>query len=153
MTNNEHFDIIIIGGSYSGLAAGMSFGRALLHILIIDSGNPCNKQIQICEKEVKGLEHISGYIQNILFGDGTTSPARVIYARVPFEQHCRIPESPGCELTSDGYIKVDPLQETSVHGVFACGDNASRIRTVANAVATGTTAGISASKKIIVETF
>jgi len=37
-------DVIIIGGSYSGLAAGMSLGRAIRKVIIIDSGNPCNKQ-------------------------------------------------------------------------------------------------------------
>ncbi|MEO6284360.1 MAG: FAD-dependent oxidoreductase [Dyadobacter sp.] len=41
---NKTFEVIIIGGSYSGLAAGMSMGRALKQVLIIDSGDPCNKQ-------------------------------------------------------------------------------------------------------------
>src|SRR6476660_7846872 len=40
----NHFDVIIVGGSYAGLAAGMALGRALRKVLIIDSGNPCNKQ-------------------------------------------------------------------------------------------------------------
>ena len=44
MTSSKHFDVIIIGGSYSGLAAGMALGRALRHVLIIDSEEPCNKQ-------------------------------------------------------------------------------------------------------------
>ncbi|QDH80816.1 NAD(P)/FAD-dependent oxidoreductase [Echinicola soli] len=38
------YDAIIIGGSYAGLSAAMSLGRALRKVLIIDSGNPCNKQ-------------------------------------------------------------------------------------------------------------
>jgi thioredoxin reductase len=37
------FDVIIIGGSYAGLSAGMSLGRALRNVLIIDSGKPCNR--------------------------------------------------------------------------------------------------------------
>lgn len=41
---NTHFDVIIIGGSYSGLSAGMALGRALRQVLIIDSGKPCNAQ-------------------------------------------------------------------------------------------------------------
>jgi thioredoxin reductase len=41
---NSQFDVIIIGGSYSGLAAGMALGRALKKVLIIDSGEPCNRQ-------------------------------------------------------------------------------------------------------------
>jgi thioredoxin reductase len=44
MIPNRNFDVIIIGGSYSGLAAGMALGRALRNVLIIDSGNPCNRQ-------------------------------------------------------------------------------------------------------------
>lgn len=44
MAKMEGFDVVIIGGSYAGLAAAMSLGRALRKVLIIDSGNPCNKQ-------------------------------------------------------------------------------------------------------------
>lgn len=40
----EQYDVIIIGGSYAGLSAGMALGRALRKVLIIDSGDPCNKQ-------------------------------------------------------------------------------------------------------------
>ena len=42
--NQKNFDVIIIGGSYSGLSASMSLGRSLRQILIIDSGLPCNRQ-------------------------------------------------------------------------------------------------------------
>jgi thioredoxin reductase len=41
---NNSFDAIIIGGSYSGLAAGMALGRSLRNVLIIDGGQPCNRQ-------------------------------------------------------------------------------------------------------------
>lgn len=40
----KNFDVIIIGGSYSGLSAAMSLGRSLRQVLIIDSGLPCNRQ-------------------------------------------------------------------------------------------------------------
>src|SRR5215217_3609221 len=43
MSNNK-YDVIIIGGSYAGLSAAMSLGRAIRKVLVIDSGNPCNKQ-------------------------------------------------------------------------------------------------------------
>jgi thioredoxin reductase len=112
-----------------------------------------NHHIGIVEKEIERLEHRNGYLQNIVFKDGTKSSVKAMYAPGPFEQHCTIPQSLGCELTEDGYIKVDPFQETTLNGVFACGDNAARMRTVANAVAMGTTAGITASKKIIFEEF
>ena len=44
MTDNKYFDVIIIGGSYAGLAAAMSLGRALIKTLIIDNGSPSNRQ-------------------------------------------------------------------------------------------------------------
>lgn len=40
----KQFDVIIIGGSYAGLSAAMALGRALRTVLIIDSGQPCNRQ-------------------------------------------------------------------------------------------------------------
>lgn len=302
MKNDKQFDVIIVGGSYSGLAAGMALGRALKEVLIIDNGKPCNLQtphshnfltqdgktpteiatlakqqvekydtitflnslatnakkikngyeiqvisggtfqadklifatgikdemskiegfsdcwgisvlhcpychgyevrnektgilgngehgnelaklisnwtddltlytngkstltieqteklekhhIKIVEKEIQKLEHNDGYLQNIIFKDGTKAESKAVYSRNLFEQHCSIPESLGCELNDEGYIKVNAFQETTIDGVFACGDNTTRIRTVANAVAMGTTAGMTASKKIILEQF
>ena len=302
MPGNSTFDVIIVGGSYSGLAAGMALGRALKKVLIIDNGKPCNRQtpyshnfitqdgippkeiavlakqqveryntvkffdgqaisgirteigfeilaasgekfsakklvfatgirdimqdisgyaecwgisvlhcpychgyevrnektgilgngesgyelsrlisnwttdltlftngastltigqagklekhsIKIVEKKIERLEHINGHLQNIIFGDGTKSSLKAIYAHGQFEQHCQVPESLGCELTDEGYVKVDSFQETTVNGVFACGDNATRMRTVANAVAMGTAAGMTVSKKMILEEF
>lgn len=43
-TVSKKFDVIIIGGSYSGLAAAMALGRALKQVLVINSGEPCNAQ-------------------------------------------------------------------------------------------------------------
>ena len=41
---SKMFDVIIIGGSYAGLSAAMALGRALRKVLVIDSGQPCNRQ-------------------------------------------------------------------------------------------------------------
>ncbi|MES1220470.1 MAG: NAD(P)/FAD-dependent oxidoreductase [Bacteroidota bacterium] len=302
MKNNNDYDVIIIGGSYSGLAAAMALGRALRKVLIIDSGMPCNRQtphshnfltqdgkspseiatlakdhvlkynnveflndlatsgmkikngfeiqvasgkkyngkklifatgirdimqnipgyaecwgisvlhcpychgyevrseptgilgngeygfefsklisnwtkdltlftngasiltseqaakiekhgIRISEKEIEKFEHIDGNLQNIIFKDGTVSSIKAIYARSAFEQHCKIPEILGCELTEDGYIKTDDGQKTTIDGIYACGDNTTRMRTVANAVSMGTTTGIMVNKALIEESF
>jgi thioredoxin reductase len=42
LTNEKNFDVLIIGGSYAGLSAAMTLGRAVRSVLIIDSGKPCN---------------------------------------------------------------------------------------------------------------
>lgn len=302
MTDKKHFDVIIIGGSYSGLAAGMALGRALRQVLIIDNGKPCNRQtphshnfitqdgktpkeisslakqqverydtveffnglatkgaktetgfdietetaetfstkkiifatgirdimpdiegfaacwgisvlhcpychgyevrnertgilgngeygfefsnlisnwtkdltlftngtstlkteqtgkiekhhIKTVEKEIKKLEHTNGHLQNIIFKDDTTFPIKALYTLLPFIQHCPIPEAMGCELTEKGYLRIDTFQKTNIRGIFACGDNTTPMRTVANAVAMGTTAGMMANKEIIFEEF
>jgi thioredoxin reductase len=302
MTTRRDFDVIIIGGSYSGLAAGMALGRALKKVLIIDSGKPCNSQtpyshnfitqdgktpneiaalakrqvqhydtivlldglatdgtknekgfqiqtasgetfnakklifatgvtdimqdiegypqcwgisvlhcpychgyevrgektgilgnaesgfelsglvsnwtkdltlftngkssltteqaiklkrhdIKIIETKIKKLEHLNGQLQKVVFKDDTTVSIKAMYVRSAFDQHCTIPEKLGCELTQEGYIKVDAFQKTTVPGIFACGDNALRMRAIANAVSTGTTAGIAVNKEIVFEEF
>ena len=44
MRDKNKFDVIIVGGSYSGLSAAMSLGRSIRTVLIIDGGKPCNAQ-------------------------------------------------------------------------------------------------------------
>lgn len=302
MKNNQQFDVIIVGGSYSGLAAGMALGRALRKVLVIDGGKPCNTQtphshnfltqdgktpkeiitlakqqverystvqflnsfatsgiktnngfeihtdsgdqfaarklifatgikdlmpeipgfaeswgisvlhcpychgyevrnektgilgngdygyefsalisnwttdltlytngkstltieqtakllqhnIAIVEDEIEELHHHNGCMQQIIFKSGKSAAVKAIYTRTSFVQHCIVPEILGCLLNDDGYIKIDPAQKTSVPGVFACGDNTTRLRTVANSVAMGTNAGMMVNKELIEERF
>ncbi len=302
MNENQQFDVIIVGGSYSGLAAGMALGRALRRVLIVDSGLPCNRQtpyshnfitqdgvppleiaalarqqvaryatvelrnglvtdairtehgfdvqvdsstaysaaklvfatgvrdvmpditgfaecwgisvlhcpychgyevrdevtgvfgngdkafeltrlisnwtkeltlftngpstltdeqaaklrghnIRIVETELAELEHAQGDLERIHFKGGNAASIKALYSLTAFEQHCSIPQRLGCELTQEGYITVDPQQRTTMHGIYACGDNTTRLRTVANAVAMGTTAGMMLNKELIAEEF
>lgn len=44
MNEQKEFDVIIVGGSYAGLSAAMALGRSLRSVLIIDGGQPCNRQ-------------------------------------------------------------------------------------------------------------
>jgi thioredoxin reductase len=109
--------------------------------------------INIVEKQIADLDHVNGYLRQINFQDGSSSALKALYTKVPFQQHCLIPESLGCVLDDDGYIKVDSAHNATVPGVFACGDNTTRMRTVANAVSTGTTAGIMVNKALIADDF
>lgn len=110
-------------------------------------------QIRIIETKIDHLEHANGIVSQIALTDNSKEPVKAIYIRSAFEQHCKIPESLGCELTEEGYLKIDALHETTVEGIYAAGDNVSRMRTVANAVAMGTAAGINISRKMIAEKF
>jgi len=294
----NHFDVIIIGGSYSGLSAAMSLGRALRQVLVIDSGLPCNRQtphshnfitqdgekpavisakaklqveyynsvqfysglataairtqngfeittesgkvftakkilfatgvkdllpeipglaecwgisvihcpychgyevkeqktaiiangamgfeyakmisnwtkdlriltngkstlsseeiqilkqhnIQVVESEINAVEHVKGNIKQIVFKDQSKMEIEAVYFRPPFEQHCSLIESLGCELTEQGLVKVDLMQKTSVSNVFASGDNCIQARSVAMAVSSGSFAGAAINKELI----
>lgn len=302
MIDNKKFDVIIIGGSYSGLSAAMALGRALRNVLIIDSGKPCNRQtphshnfltqdgktpkeissvaraqvekystikfysgiavsgrknengfeiksqsgdnftgrklifatgitdllpdikgfsecwgisflhcpychgyevrnektgvygngevafefskmisnwtrdltlftngkstlteeqtdklgkrnIRITENEIEQVEHTNGQIHNLIFKDCSRVAIKAMYVKAPFVQHTDIPASLGCELTEQGFIKVDGWQKTSIPGIFAGGDNSSPIRSVANAVYAGSVAGAATNKELIDELF
>ncbi|GAB2779543.1 FAD-dependent oxidoreductase [Rhabdobacter roseus] len=44
MAHQQDFEVIIVGGSYAGLAAAMTLGRSLRKVLVLDSQLPCNRQ-------------------------------------------------------------------------------------------------------------
>ena len=112
-----------------------------------------NRKIVVIEKDIDKLDHNKGWLQRIFFKDGTVSFVKALYARPSFTQHSAVPEMLGCEMSPEGYIKTDSSQKTSLDGVYACGDNTTRLRTVANAVAMGTTAGMMVNRELTVEDF
>lgn len=302
MMYNNKYDVIIIGGSYSGLSAAMSLGRSLRHVLVIDSGLPCNRQtphshnfithdgekpaiisakaktqvnfydtvkfynglaisaiktesgfeietksgkiftskkllfatgvkdllpkipgfaecwgisvlhcpychgyevkkektaivangdmafefskmisnwtkdlrlitngkstltleqiqilkkhkVEIIEEEIDSLDHKNGNVHQIIFKNQSKIEVKAIYFKAPFEQHCPLPETLGCELTEQGLLKVDSFQKTTIPGVFASGDCHIQARSVAMAVSSGSFAGAMINKEIIDEEF
>src|SRR5215212_8252533 len=41
--SNEAYDVVVIGGSWAGLAAAMQLGRARRRVLVVDAGQPRNR--------------------------------------------------------------------------------------------------------------
>ncbi|MDF3820890.1 NAD(P)/FAD-dependent oxidoreductase [Leptospira sp. 96542] len=44
MENKSSYEVVIVGGSVAGLSAAMTLGRSLRSVLVIDKGEPCNRQ-------------------------------------------------------------------------------------------------------------
>ncbi len=109
--------------------------------------------IRIVEKEIDHINHKNGLLNKVQFKDNTAFDVTAIYSRPEQKQHCPIPEMLGCELTAHGLIKVEMTQKTTVDGVFACGDNASPMRSVVNAVASGNLAGAMVNHELTAEEF
>lgn len=299
---NEQYDVVIVGGSYAGLSAAMSLGRSLRKVLVIDSGNPCNKQtphshnfltndgstpaeifikgkeqvlryptvtfleglvtdvapqgdlfhvltndtskftarkvvfatgvtdtipnmegfaecwgisilhcpychgyeaksqktgiigngdtgfelaktishwtadltlytngtstlspeevhklssrnISIVQNEIESILHKDGFVEQILFKDTDPEKVQVIYTKLPFIQHCDIPEKLGCKFTDSGFIEIDKCYATSIPNIHAIGDCLTLQRSVANAVHAGNKVGAIINKEFIDEEF
>ncbi|TYA78687.1 NAD(P)/FAD-dependent oxidoreductase [Seonamhaeicola marinus] len=112
-----------------------------------------DNNIKIIEKEIVEIEHLNGYIKNVVFADNSKEHFEATYAAIPFKQHSSIPESLGCAINDMGYLEVDMMQKTTIEGVFACGDNCSRLRSVANAVAAGNKVGAVVNMELSFENF
>lgn len=110
-------------------------------------------KIKITEKEIVGFNHTNGQLNYIAFKDGTTASLDALYAKIPFVQNSDLPQTLGCAFNEMGYISVDPFQKTSAHGIYACGDNTSFMRSISNAVAMGTTTAAMLNKELIDEKF
>lgn len=108
--------------------------------------------IPVIGKEIDHLRHENGHVQQIVFKDHSTFELKAIYSRPAFEQHCKIPERLGCERNEQGLLKTDMTQQTTVAGVYACGDS-SAPRAVAIAVSTGAVAGAALNNKLAEEEF
>ncbi|UOE51368.1 NAD(P)/FAD-dependent oxidoreductase [Mucilaginibacter sp. SMC90] len=109
--------------------------------------------IKIVEKEVSELIHHHGQVQKVIFKDGSEERLSALYARLGFTQHCTIPEQLGCELTEQGYLRVDIWMKTTTPGIYACGDNTTFMRSIANAAYNGSVAGAALNMELINESF
>ncbi len=110
-------------------------------------------KIPLIDKAIKSIVHKKGAIQKLVFEDGQESTFDAVYAAIPFLQQTQLPETLGCSLTEMGHIKVDAFQKTEVPGIYACGDNSSMMRSVANAVYTGNLAGAMVNNELTQESF
>ncbi len=109
--------------------------------------------IRIVEDTIDKIVHDKGQITSIMFSDRSEEKFDAMYAAVPFQQHCDLPEKLGCTLTDQGHIEVDFFQKTNVEGVFACGDNCTPLRSIAQAVYSGNVAGASINAELTGESF
>ena len=151
---------ILINGEHA-----FEFGRLIRnwtsHLSIFTNGKPTFDQeislkiasmgIKIVETELENIEHENGHIRNLHFKDGMRVQLDALYARLPFEQHCKIPEILGCKINNAGHIVVDNLQKTNIPGIYAAGDCATPMRSVSLAVAEGNKAGAFVNHELISE--
>lgn len=112
-----------------------------------------SNNINLNEDKIEKIEHENGQLQKIVFKNGNNVSLKALYAKIPFEQNVNISQSLDCKLTEQGYIQIDFMQKTTTPGVFACGDNVTMMRSVANAIAQGNFTGAMVNKELSEEDF
>lgn len=86
----EHdYDVLIIGGSYAGLSAALQLARSLRRVLVIDAGQPCNRQ----------TPHSHGFLTR----DGQAPSALRAVAREQLGQY------PTVELLTGNVVTAGPV--------------------------------------------
>lgn len=112
-----------------------------------------NNNIAIVTDTIKTFEHSKGAIKRVLFENGTSQTVKAIYAALPFEHHTQLPEMLGCTFDEGGFIKTDLFQKTEITGIYACGDNSQKMRSLSSAVASGTVSGAMVNYELTQEDF
>lgn len=112
-----------------------------------------NHGVEVIEDEISKFIHKNGKLESVKFKDNSQLNLKVMYARTEFELIGNIIPQLGIELNDLGLIKVDITQKTNVPGVYACGDCANMLRSVAFTVSTGNLAGGTANHNLTEEEF
>ncbi len=95
------------------------------------------------DKQVTGLS-----LKNVKTGDKSTLEVGAVFPFLGFRPNSNITRE-ALRKDQGGYIITDHKMETSIKGIFACGDvRAQLVRQITNAVGDGTTAAVAAEKYI-----
>lgn len=108
--------------------------------------------IYLIEEEIVEIVHTNGYIRKVLLKNGNEAELDALYTEIPFEQNISC-EAAGIETTDHGFIAIDRFHQTSREGIFACGDNVTMMRSVANAVAQGSFTAAIVNRELSAERF
>lgn len=99
--------------------------------------------IPLIEQPIQRLAFGGDTLEAVVLEDGRQIARRSLFAApiLPFQTKSALGEQLGCEKTEAGLYKVSERNETSVKGVFAAGDNMTRLQSVLHACGHGLMAG------------
>jgi len=153
----------IIGNGDTGFELAKTISHWTRELVLFTNGtstlNPeqvhylTNKNITIVQNDIEAFDHDNGCVTQVRFKDTDPEAVTAVYVKLPFIQHCDIPEKMGCKLTDSGFIEIDKCLCTSIPNVYAIGDCLTLQRSVANAVHSGNKVGAMINKAFIDEEF
>lgn len=125
-------------------------------LLLNEAFQPDAEQLAALSARGVTIEHtpvhaVKGHA-DVQLGDGRTLSFVGLFALAPFQIASSLPQQLGLELEAGplgSTIKIDATKESSMRGVFACGDAARPMASVALAVGDGNLAGAAAHRSLL----
>ncbi|WP_244926709.1 NAD(P)/FAD-dependent oxidoreductase [Leptospira wolffii] len=114
-----------------------------------------NNGIQLIEEEISNLDFEGEELKSVELSNGKRIERQALFCppNFPLELKSKLGENLGCERNEFGVYKVDEKGQTTVEGVYACGDNSSMRHSVVLAVASGAIAGSGVVFDLLNESF
>jgi thioredoxin reductase len=106
------------------------------------------------ERPVAALRGAAGTLTAVRFADGDERPCRGLLVPVTLQQRSALAEQLGATLSEPGPLAVDAVTvdatfATSAPGLFAAGDATGNMPSVANAIASGSTAAAAVVQSLL----
>jgi thioredoxin reductase (NADPH) len=96
-------------------------------------------------KEITGKDHVGGVrLQNLKDNSIKVLEVEGVFVAIGYVPNNEIAKMLDLKLDSEGYIKVDSKQRTSMRMVYAAGDVTGGVKQIATAVGQGAVAAITA---------
>lgn len=109
--------------------------------------------INVIQTKISRLEGTDEQIGRIVFEDGSDFTLKAMFVAPKTSHPMPFAQQLGCTVSDNGVIEVDLLGRTSVPGVYAAGDLATPLRSVAASVAQGAAAGAGLNFDLIDQDF
>ncbi|TIH13054.1 FAD-binding protein [Marinifilum sp. JC120] len=150
---------IVVGGGNTALTDALHLKHLGIETTVVHRGDKFRAE-KVLQDSVnrEGIEIIWNSLVTEIIGDDQVESARIInkdgteiikdtdvvFVAIGHTANTELAEKLGVELRSDGFIKVDPTQRTSVDRVYAAGDVTGGVRQIITATGQGAAAALTA---------
>ena len=149
--------ISVVGAGASPAGLALSLKTWSPHIVACSNGTrmrPAHRRqltdrgVTIETRRIARLEHVDGWVRQLMFADGGTLSCDAVFFTAPQQQHSDLAQRLGCEFTSKGAVKTNLLGQTCVPGIYVVGDASRDVQFVIVAAAEGAKAGVAINKAL-----
>lgn len=97
-----------------------------------------NKGFDYNESAISRMEGSDGLVESLVFEDGTTENIEGMFAKMSWDTQFDFLKTLDPDREDDGGLRINPLGETSIHGLFAAGETKTGVSShLINAAASG----------------